>query len=117
MGATHTDPKAWQRLYIVAVKPDGWLWGALETWPTFAKIRVTDATLEMLEPYMETDDIPNPDPVDAVLRPTIQRGLRKWKCDLDDNRFSNPLMRRIEAGEVIPVTMAMISAYLKRVVP
>ena len=139
LGNTHPDPKVWQRLYPVDVKPDGHVWGNKETWPNFARIRITDMTVEELTQYLVDDgsDVVCPrctgsgiDPVTdpdtgingvckqckGILTVWEQTSLRKWKFDMDDNSFSKPLMRRIEAGEVINVTLGMISTFIKRTI-
>ena len=110
MGPTRSDPKAWQRLLPVAVKPNGHEWGAQETWPKFAKLRITDVSVAQAQEYLDVDT----EGVDAEGEP-IMVGLRRWKVDLDDVNVPAAIINTVEAGNVVIVTKAQIVNFIKRV--
>ena len=136
LGEPHADPKAWQRFYPVAVKPDGHEWGSAETYPTFAKLRITNATVEQCEEYLAPDDdvitcprcngtLIDPTPVDGqsvscrrcagVGTVSEHVGLRKFKFDFDDAAIPAAVLATIQAGEVVAVTKAQILNFIKSV--
>jgi hypothetical protein len=108
MGATHADPCAWQRFYPVAVFEDGHKYGSAETWPVFAILRITNATVaevrQYLDPDLDTTDPQHP----------ITRALRKWKIALDDAAVPQWIKTAVQAGEVVSVTKAQIANFIKR---
>jgi hypothetical protein len=74
-------------------------------------------TVAELEPYLDTDEVPNPDPVDAVLNPRLHRALRKWKIDLDDVTLPVALRNVVTSGQIVVATKAQVVAFIKRVLP
>lgn len=100
-----TDNNAWRRLCPVAVRPDGWAWGAQERYPAFAVVRITDMTVQELEAYNVPD-------IDNVTK--VERAIRKWKIDFDDVTLPTAFKNTIIAGGIPVVTKAQIISFIKR---
>jgi hypothetical protein len=133
LGDPDANPLSWQRLYPVDVKPDGWEWGARETWPDFAVIRITNITVDQAKDYITSDDISIVcprctgsliDPVHTLKQcvrcsgiGSIQKtiGLRKWKIDLDDVNVPKSMINLIKSGQPIVVTKDQVISFIKRV--
>ena len=139
LGNTHPNPKAWQRLYPVAVKPNGHVWGNKETWPHFARLRITDMTVEALTQYLVEDgsDVVCPrctgsgiDPIadpdtgingvcrqcNGLLTVFEQTSLRKFKIDLDDITIPQWMKNRVTSGQTIVAKRSQVVNFIKRTI-
>lgn len=107
-----TNLNAWSRLLPVAVKPDGWTWGAAERPPKFLVVRIADTTVPDAEAYL-VDDSDWTDPENPIVN-----AIRKWKFDIDDATIPKVVKKKINAaianGTILEVTTAQIAAYIKR---
>ncbi len=88
--AHHPDPEkdaaCYKRGYVVAVMPDGHVWGREEGLPTFLRVIVYDMTVDELQQLLLAK--PSPTEVDAEGNP-IDLVRRRYSIDVDSLVFVN----------------------------
>jgi hypothetical protein len=109
MGPEAKDLTSWGRLLPVTVKPDGWQWGRLETWPDFVVVAVPDMPMEDAEDLLD----PVIDPLDPTEKTVLV--LRRWRINLDHVALPANIRNRLADGRVV-VSRAQIQPFLKEAI-
>ncbi len=88
--ASHPNPMkdaaCYKRGYVVAIMPDGHVWGREEGLPTFLRVIVYDMTIDELQQLLLAK--PSPTEVDAEGNP-IDLARRRYFIDVDSFVFVN----------------------------
>lgn len=104
------DPTAWGKHHPVAVKPDGWKWGAKETLPKFCVVRIADMTVEEAEKYLEEETQMVDD--GKVVAPVVTR-IRKYTIAMDDPALAKSITTEIAEKGFVSVTKTEILTAIK----
>lgn len=110
--ATHPDPVknergCYKRGDVVAVKPDGWPWGAREGFPTFVIVKVPGldpaAVEHLLHQHEDTTDPENP----KVFK------RRLWGFHLDHAALPTQVKKSLRDTGSVTVTLPQIKNFVK----